>query len=254
MLKKRIIPLQTLMDGRLVKTRRFGDWRDVGDPVKSSAVYSSQYADELIFLDITRGLKSSERMKAILADVSKVCFMPLAAGGGISSFTDASELILSGADKVVLNSVVYRNPNIVTQIADKFGAQAAVVSIDATLDAATGDYHLMSSGGARREYVSLADHIKTVTKAGAGEIMVQSIDNDGMMGGFDMTLIERAAQASSVPLIVAGGSGNYAHLRDAFEIPDVSAVACGSLFNFSDSNPIRAKAFLKNYGLPFKAV
>lgn len=254
MLKKRIIPLQTLMNGRLVKTRAFENWRDVGDPVKSSAVYNSQYADELIFLDITRGDKTTDRIKAILADVSRVCFMPLAAGGGISTWEQAADLILNGADKVVVNTAAYRNPKIITEVASRFGAQSAVVSIDAKFDSGTGTYRLVSNCGMREEYVTLADHVRTVIEAGAGELLIQSIDNDGMMGGFDMRLIKEAAKSSTIPLIVAGGSGNYSHLHEALAVPDVSAVACGSLFNFSDSNPMRAKAYLSNYGLPFKVV
>lgn len=254
MLKKRIIPLQTLMNGRLVKTRAFDNWRDVGDPIKSSAVYNSQYADELIFLDITRGTKTIERLKALLADVSRVCFMPLAAGGGISSWEQAADLILSGADKVVINTAAYRNPEVITEIANRFGTQAVVVSIDCTFDSLLGNYKLLSNNGTREEGVTLEDHIRTVIGAGAGELFVQSVENDGMMRGFDMQLIKKSAENSTIPLIVAGGSGNYGHLRDALEVPDVSAVACGSLFNFTDSNPIRAKAYLTNYGFPFKAV
>jgi cyclase len=254
LLKKRIIPLQTLVSGRLVKTRQFDNWRDVGDPVKSSAVYNSQSADELIFLDITRGNRTTERLQRTLTEVSKVCFMPLTAGGGISTLEQASELILSGADKVIINSAVYPDKSLIEKIAGKFGAQSVVVSIDVSFDRTAEDYVLRSHSGSQVESVGLEEHIDAVVAAGAGEIMVQSIDNDGMMGGFDLKLADRAAKASNVPLILAGGSGNYHHLKDAFESADVSAVACGSLFNFSDSNPLRAKAFLTNHGLHFKVV
>lgn len=254
MLKKRIIPIQLLLDGRLVKTVRFGEWRDVGDPVKSSAVYNSQYADELIFLNISRARRSVEDLSNVIAEVSKVCFMPMSMGGGITSYDDAAFLILNGADKVVLNSAAYTRPEIITRTADNFGAQAVIVCIDVAWDADKGHYVLYSECGQRAMSVALEDHVRNCTQAGAGEIMIQSIDRDGTMGGYDIPLIERVMRATSLPVIGAGGSGNYEHLKDAFLQTDVSALACGSLFNFSDSNPIRAKAFLTNYGLKFKVV
>lgn len=254
MLKKRIIPIQLLMDGRLVKTRRFGNWRDVGDPVKSSAVYNSQYADELVFLNISRSSRSIEDLKKIILAVAQVSFMPIAMGGGIRTGEDAAELIATGADKVVVNTVAYTRPEIITQTAERFGAQAVIVCIDARWDEDRSDYVLVSNLGERRENLSLEDHVSAVVAAGAGEIMVQSIDHDGMMNGFDIELTKRVAACTLKPVIAAGGSGNYHHLKDVFLKTDVSAVACGSLFNFSDSNPIRAKAFLANYDIPFKKV
>ena len=254
MLKKRIIPVQLLLDGRLVKTRRFGEWRDVGDPVKSSAVYNSQYADELIFLNIARDHRTIEMLRTVIEKVSEVSFMPMAMGGGIVSTDDAAELIRTGADKVVVNSIAYRDKSVITTTADRFGAQAVVVSMDARWDAEGERYRLYSDCGRVAEPVSLEDHVGAVIAAGAGEIMVQSIDRDGMMEGYDIELVRRVMAASTIPVIAGGGSGNYEHLRDVFVETDVSAVACGSLFNFSDSNPIRAKAFLTNHGLSFKVV
>ncbi len=254
MLKKRIIPIQLLNDGRLVKSVRFDSWRDVGDPVKSSAVYNSQYADELIFLNVSRERRSVEDLQKIITDVSKVSFMPMAMGGGIKTAEDAAFIILNGADKVVVNSVAYSNPSVISTTADKFGAQAVIVGIDVRWDEERADYILYSDCGRRVENVVLEEHIENMLEAGAGEIMVQSIDRDGTMTGFDIPLIKRAMAVSSAPVIAAGGSGNYGQMRDAFLETDVSALACGSLFNFSDSNPIRAKAFLSNHGLNFKKV
>jgi imidazole glycerol-phosphate synthase subunit HisF len=254
LLKKRIIPVQLLLDGRLVKTRQFGEWRDVGDPVKSSAVYNSQYADELIFLNIARELRTIQMLRSVIEKVSEVSFMPMAMGGGIVSADDAAELIRTGADKVVVNSIAYRDQSVITATADRFGVQAVVVSIDARWDADGERYRLFSDCGRVPEPVSLEEHVGAVIAAGAGEIMIQSIDRDGTMEGYDIELVRRVKAASTIPVIAAGGSGNYEHLRDVFVETDVSAVACGSLFNFSDSNPIRAKAFLTNHGLSFKAV
>jgi cyclase len=254
MVKKRIIPVQLLVDDRLVKTVRFGQWRDVGDPVKSSAVYNSQYADELIFLNISRSNRTVAELARIITDVSKVCFMPMAMGGGIANAADAAFLILNGADKVVVNSAAYSRPEIITETARTFGSQAVIVCIDASWDADRKTYRLYSNCGQRPVGVSLGDHVKRITDAGAGEIMIQSIDRDGTMTGYDVELIARTMRETSVPVIGAGGSGNYEHLKEAFLETDVSALACGSLFCFSDSNPIRAKAFLSNYGLRFKVV
>lgn len=254
MLKKRIIPIQLLLDGRLVKTRRFGNWRDVGDPVKSSAVYNSQNADELIFLNIAREGRSIDELRSVIEKVSEVSFMPIAMGGGIVDPEGAAELIRTGADKVVVNSAVYRDRSIITATADRFGTQAVVVSIDARRNPESGRYDLYSDCGRMRETVSLAEHVQQCVAAGAGEIMIQSIDRDGMMNGYDIELVRQVMAVAKVPVIAAGGSGNYAHLKDLFLETDVSAAACGSLFNFSDSNPIRAKAFLTNHGLSFKII
>ena len=254
MLKKRIIPVQLLMGGRLVKTVRFGEWRDVGDPVKSSAVYNSTYADELILLNISREDRTIAALREVIEKISEVSFMPMAIGGGIRSAADAAELIRTGADKIVVNSTAYVNRSLITKTADSFGAQAVVVSIDARWDAELRVYRLYSDCGRQIENVTLADHVRRCIDAGAGEIMIQSIDRDGTMTGYDLDLVQQVKAVATVPVIAAGGSGNYAHLRDVFLQADVSAVACGSLFNFSDSNPIRAKAFLTNHGLNFKVV
>ncbi len=253
MLKKRLIPIQLLLDGRLVKPVRFGDYRDVGDPVKSSGVYNSQYADELIFLNINRSERSIATLQKIIREVSEVCFMPVAIGGGIISAEQAGELILTGADKVVVNSAAYRSIEVISRTADNFGSQSVTVCVDVR-EIEQGHYVLFSDCGRYAEHVSLEEHLASVEAAGAGEILVQSIDRDGTMSGFDIALIKRAMTATRLPVIGAGGSGNYSQLKDAFLETGVGALACGSLFNFSDSNPIRAKAFLSNYGLPFKLV
>ena len=254
MLKKRIIPIQLLAGGRLVKPVRFGAWRDVGDPVKSAAVYSSQQADELIFLHVARERPPVESLAALIRDVSRVCFMPIAMGGGVRSAEDAAFLILNGADKVVVNSAAYDRPEVIERTAGRFGSQSVVIGVDAAWDEAAGDYRLHSDCGRRAERASLAEHLRRCAEAGAGEIMIQSMDRDGTMSGYDLRLITRAMQATSLPVIGAGGAGNYEDLRRAFLETGVGALACGSLFNFSDSNPMRAKAFLSNHGLRFKVV
>jgi imidazole glycerol-phosphate synthase subunit HisF len=253
-LKKRIIPVQLLLDERLVKTVQFDRYRDVGDPVASSRVYNSQYADELVFLNINREARTTEPMLRLLERVSEVTFMPLSLGGGVRSARDAAWLIRSGADKVVINSVVYRDYDVVRAIADEFGSQAVVVSVDVRRSSEGDAYVLFSDCGRRAEQVSLEDHLERVVTHGAGEVLINSIDRDGMMEGYDVELLHRVVEVAGVPVIGCGGAGHYEHLKAAFLTTGVSALACGSLFNFGDSNPIRAKAFLSNYGLPFKVV
>lgn len=253
MLKRRIIPIQLLLNDRLVKTVGFDNWRDVGDPVKSAAVYNSQQADELIFLHIGRDRSSIDPLLAILNKVSEVCFMPLAVGGGVRTFEDASRLIEGGADKVVINSAAYTSPDVLRKVADRFGEQAVVVGIDVRRSP-EGDYLLVADSGGSPQAVGLEAHIRACEMAGAGEFLVQSVERDGLMAGFDLDFLRGAAAVANVPVIGCGGSGQYDHLKEAFLQTDVSALACGSLFNFSDSNPMRAKAYLTNYGLSFKVV
>lgn len=251
MLKRRIIPIELLSGGRLVKTRVFADSRDVGDPVKSSKVYSDQDADELVLLNVDRGNRTISDLASVLSSIAEHCFVPLTAGGGIACAEDAAALFAVGADKVVLNSVAYRNPAVVTDISSRYGQQAVVASIDVRFE--NGDYILYSDCGRQRESAGLEEHIARVITAGAGEILVQSIDLDGTMAGYDLDLMRRALAASSVPVIAAAGAGNFNHLKDVLEL-GVAAAACGSLFNFGDNNPLRAKAYLKNYSIPLKRV
>jgi cyclase len=250
-LKKRIIPIQLLSGSRLVKTTRFATPRDVGDPLMSSKVYSDQDADELILLSIGRLDESFDTLVSTVEKIAKECFVPLSVGGGISSVSHARQLFSAGADKIIINSITYDNPKLITEIASLAGTQAVVVGIDAQLIDAK--YILRSHGARIAQTVSLSDHMSQIIALGAGEIMIQSIDNDGAMQGYDINLIKKVIYQSTVPVIAAGGAGVFAHLNEAFEV-GASAVACGSLFNFGDNNPLRAKAFLSNLGVPLKRI
>lgn len=254
MLKKRIIPVQLLINNRLVKTIKFGNYRDVGNPVTSSKIYSASDADELIFLNINRDYRTVEQLLTLIEKVSEVCFMPLSLGGGIKTLKDAELLLKNGADKIVVNSASYRDRTIISQIADRFGTQAVIVSLDTKLNESTKEYQLYSNCGRQLEDISLEQHVKESIEKGAGEIFINSIDRDGTMTGYDIDLIKKVFEYSSVPVIACGGAGNFGHMKDGFLQTGVSALACGSLFNFGDNNPIRAKAFLSNYGLPFKVI
>lgn len=252
MLKRRIIPVELLLGGRLVKTVAFGTFRDVGDPLKSSQVYSDQDADELILLNIDRERRDVGETARYLRDIAGKCFMPIAVGGGVRTIEDAKHLFDAGADKVVVNSAAYSNVALLEGVASRWGSQALVISVDVSRDEG-GRYVLRSDCGRKEERLGLLDHIKSMIDSGAGEILVNSIDNDGVMNGYDCTLISLLRPVCSVPMIICGGGGRYPHLQEAFEL-GVNAVACGSLFNFGDNNPLRAKAFLKNYNVPLKQI
>ena len=249
MLKRRIIPIELLCGGRLVKTRAFASPRDVGDPVKSSMVYSEQNADELLLLNIDSDLRSFGQLVDVVKRIAENCFVPITVGGGLSKLEHVEMLFRAGADKILLNTAVYREPQLVTAISQNYGRQAVVVGVDVRIE--QGIPVLFSDGGRSKENTELLKHIVDVAEAGAGEFMLQSIDRDGLMEGYDLELIRQVLAYCPLPVIVAGGAGNFLHLKEAFDT-GVDAVACGSLFNFGDNNPLRAKAFLKNHDVPLK--
>jgi len=249
MLKKRIIPVELLRNGRLVKTVKFDEFRDVGDPVKSSQVYSDQDADELILLNITQNIIETAKF---LEEITKKCFMPIAAGGGITTIKDAQILFKHGADKVIVNTAAYSDLPLLIAIIDRWGSQSLIVSIDVS-QLPDMQYITKSECGKKNEKIDLIQHVKLMSDIGVGEIMINSIDNDGVMNGYDLILIKKILSICKTPLIVCGGAGSFTDLKEVFEL-GVSAAACGSLFNFGDNNPLRAKAFLKNYNIPLKKI
>lgn len=252
MLKKRLIPLMLLDEGRLIKTLKFGGSRDVGDPVQSAKVYSDQSADELVVLNVSRINRSVAPIIKILSELSRNCFMPITVGGGIANIDDVRILIRSGADKVVVNSVAYQNLEFLTLIATEFGSQALMVGIDCTKN--SDGWSCFSNCGSNEEEVELDDHLLRVQSAGAGELLIQSIDRDGVMGGLDLELLKFVTDRVSIPVIGAGGVGNYHDLLAGYNINGIDAIGVASLFHFTDSNPLRAKAVLQNHKLSFKVI
>lgn len=252
MLKQRLIPMLLLDGGRLVKSVGFGPGRDVGHPVKSAQVYNDQNADELLFLNVSRSQRGIAPLLDLIEAVGAVCFMPLTVGGGITSATEAGRCITEGADKVLFNSICYRDLQPLRAFSGDYGRQAAVVGIDVRTE--PDGWSLWSDCGRRREHASLLDHARRVIDAGAGELVVQCINRDGAMAGYDLDLLRMVAEAVPVPVIGAGGAGTYEHLREAFAQTPVRALAMGSLFHFGDNNPLRAKAHLTHYGIPCKVM
>ena len=252
MLKKRLIPLMLLDNDRLIKTIKFGASRDVGDPVQAAKVYSDQNADELLILNVSRDDRTIRKTLEILCELSKNCFMPLTVGGGITSIEDVRVLIRSGADKVLVNTAAYQNLDFLKVIVREFGSQALIIGIDCTRD--VDKWRCLSNCGSVVEDIELEDHLRQVQEAGAGELLIQSVDRDGVMCGLDLDLLRKVTRSAKIPVIGVGGVGNYHDLLDGYRIKGIDAIGVASLFHFSDSNPHRAKAMLQNHNLNFKLV
>lgn len=252
MLKMRIIPVLLLRGGRMVKGVSFANYRDTGDPVFASRVYNSQMVDELIFLDIDATLENRDTNIDVISSVSKECFMPLTIGGGVHSIDGMRRLLENGADKIVVNTAALKNPSLIRDATLDFGSQCIVVGMDVRL--VDGEYVLFSHSGRVRWEISLDEHISICQKMGAGEFFVNSIDQDGRMNGYDLDLIRLVVERSSIPVIACGGAGNFMHLVQAAKDTKVGALAMASIFHFGDNNPIRARSFLKNYGIKVRKV
>ena len=248
MLKKRVIPMLLLRNGRMVKGVNFDNYRDTGNPVTAVRIYTSQDTDELIFLDIDASLNSRAALVDIVRESAKECFMPLAAGGGIRSVDDVRQLLLAGADKVVITTSAVTNPQLITEVSKHFGNQCVVAGIDYKTNGK--DSRVWIRCGTDETELDPLDHAKRLVQRGAGEIILNSIDRDGKMMGYDLVMAEKVASALHVPVIIAGGAGNFAHLAELLGETSASAAACASLFHFGDNNPIRARSYLKNLNIP----
>lgn len=252
MLKKRVIPVLLLRDGRMVKGVQFGNYRDTGNPKTAVRIYSAQDADELVFLDIQASLQSRQALVEIVREAATECFMPLAAGGGIKAIDDVRDLLLAGADKVILTTAAVTMPALITQIAERFGAQCVVAGID--YKAGPDGARVWIRCGTEQTGLDPVAHAVNLVRLGAGEILINSIDRDGVMQGYDLTMAQQVAEAVSVPVIACGGAGNFMHLADLLRDTPVSAAACASLFHFGDNNPIRARSYLRNLGIPMRVL
>tara|TARA_B100000242_G_scaffold128646_1_gene90801 strand:+ start:3686 stop:4447 length:762 start_codon:yes stop_codon:yes gene_type:complete len=250
MLKKRIIPVLLLKDKRMVKGKKFKDFKDTGEPKTAVRIYSAQDADELVFLDIDNNSSSLGNLIEIVKQASEECFMPLAAGGGISDINQVRELLKAGADKIVVNTSCVKNPSLIKEISEEFGEQCVIGSIDYKISNNLREVWIKS--GKLNTNLDPLEHAKNLIKLGAGEILLNSIDRDGMMEGYDLEYADKVSREINVPLIVCGGAGNYMHLADLLNNTSISAAACASLFHFGDNNPIRARSYLKNLDIPMR--
>jgi imidazole glycerol-phosphate synthase subunit HisF len=251
-LKKRVIPVLLLRNGRMVKGVQFANYRDTGNPATAVRIYSAQDADELVFIDIEPSVESHLSLVDTVRLAALECHMPLTAGGGVQSTDQVRELLLAGADKVVITTAAVAQPGFIGQVAERFGVQCVVAGVEYRNIAGRPTVTIRS--GTEPTTLDPVEHAKALVQSGAGEIMLNSVDNDGTMQGYDLRLAAAVAASVSVPVIVSGGAGNFAHLKDLFVQTEASAAACASLFHFGDNNPIRARSYLRNAGIPMRVL
>ena len=250
MLMKRIIPCLDIRDGRVVKGRRFENLIDAGDPVSLAARYSSEGADELVMLDISASLEGRRPFFEIVRRVAREVAIPLTIGGGIRSIDDITELLLCGADKVTLNTVLVDNPDLLSEAAVRVGSQALVASIDATR--AKDGWVVRVKSGTQQTRLDAVEWAGRLVGCGAGELLITSIDRDGMKTGYDCELLRAISGVVRVPVVASGGAGTKDHILEALEVGNADAVLAASIFHF-DEIPIRdLKLFLDSRNIPVR--
>jgi cyclase len=247
-LKIRVMPTLLFKDVGLVKGVGFDSWRRVGTAMQSVKVYNMREVDELVFLDITATKDGREPDFATVDDLADECFMPLTVGGGVRSVEDVRRLLQVGADKVALNTAAIESPDLVRQIAGRFGSQCVVVSIDARREA-NGSHLVYTHAGTRPTGRDPVEVAKQLAGLGAGEILLTSIERDGTMQGYDVELTAKVSEAVSIPVIASGGAGSYAHMVEVLKEGHASAVAAASIFHFTEQTPLEAKRYLRQHGL-----
>ncbi len=258
MLAKRIIPCLDVTGGRVVKGVNFVELRDAGDPVEIAARYNEQGADELTFLDITATSDGRDLILHIIEAVASQVFIPLTVGGGVRTVADVRRLLNAGADKVSFNSAAIANPAVIQAASAKYGAQCIVVAIDAKRrqgadQAARGaGWDVYSHGGRQNTGLDAVAWARQMAEAGAGEILLTSMDRDGTRIGFDLALTRAVCDAVPVPVIASGGVGALAHLADGIQIGGADAVLAASIFHYGEFSVGQAKALLAERGIPVR--
>lgn len=248
MITKRIIPCLDVKDGRVVKGVNFLGLRDVSSPVDLSAYYSDSGADELVFYDITASAEGRKLFTDILREVASTIFIPLTVGGGISSLEDFDRVLKCGADKVSVNSGAIRDPELVRRAARRYGDQCVVLSVD--VKRMDGEFRVFARGGRDDTGIEAISWIRKCVDMGAGEVVVNSIDTDGVKGGFDLEMLQAVCESVSVPVIASGGAGCSADFTELFrKVPDVSAGLAASIFHFGEVKIPELKAELRANGI-----
>ena len=233
MITKRIIPCLDVKDGRVVKGVNFAGLADVSSPVSLAKYYSECGADELVFYDITASAEGRALFTDILCEVARTIFIPLTVGGGINTLDDFDRVLKCGADKVSVNSGAIRNPDLIGEAAKRYGDQCVVISAD--VKRVDGEFRVFAKGGRVDTGMEAISWIKRCVDNGAGEVVLNSIDTDGVKGGFDIEMLKAVTDVVNVPVIASGGAGSSAHFIDLFrEVPDVSAGLAASIFHFGE--------------------
>ncbi|MDB4967986.1 MAG: hisF [Myxococcales bacterium] len=251
---RRIIPCLDVKDGRVVKGVQFVELRDAGDPVEQAAAYDAAGADELCFLDITASHERRDTMYDVIARTAEQVFMPLTVGGGVRSVDDVRRLLLAGADKVAINTSAVEDPSLITQAAGRFGSQAIVVAVDArhTRVGADVGWEVYIHGGRTATGLDAVGWAARVAKAGAGELLVTSMDRDGTRAGYDLGLTRAIADRVDIPVIASGGVGTLEHLREGLVDGHADAVLAASIFHFGTFSIRDAKIYLQEMGVPVR--
>lgn len=248
MITKRIIPCLDVKDGRVVKGTNFLGLSDVSSPVELAEYYSGAGADELVFYDITASAEGRALFTEILTEVASKIFIPLTVGGGINTVADFDRVLKCGADKVSVNSGAIRNPALIEEAAKLYGDQCVVLSAD--IKRVDGEFRVFAKGGRVDTGMEAIEWIKRGVGMGAGEIVVNSIDTDGVKGGFDIELLRQVCNAVKVPVIASGGAGSVQHFIDLFrEIPDIDAGLAASVFHFGEIKIADLKSALLSAGI-----
>ncbi|MCA3636315.1 MAG: imidazole glycerol phosphate synthase subunit HisF [Methylobacterium sp.] len=254
-LKVRIIPCLDVKDGRVVKGVQFVDLIDAGDPVESARAYDAAGADELCFLDITASHENRGTILDVVRRTAENCFMPVTVGGGVRAVEDIRALMLAGADKVSINTAAVKDRAIVGRAAEKFGAQAVVVAIDAKNVSDPGEsdrWEIFTHGGRNRTGIEAIQYAREVADLGAGEILLTSMDRDGTKAGFDLALTRAIAEAVTIPVVASGGVGTLDHLVHGIKVGKASAVLAASIFHFGTFTIGEVKKHMAQAGLPVR--
>ncbi len=252
MLKVRVIPCLDVKDGRVVKGVNFTHLVDAGDPVEQARVYDAAGADELTFLDITASAEDRSPLYDAVKRTAEQVFMPLTVGGGVRTVDDIRTLLLAGADKVSINTAAVSRPEFVAEAASRFGSQCIVVALDAKA-VAPGRWEIFTHGGRKATGLDAIDWARRMAEAGAGELLLTSMDRDGTKSGFDLALTRRIADAVPVPVIASGGVGTLDHLVEGVLEGHASAVLAASIFHFGIFTLAEAKARLAAAGIPVRS-
>jgi imidazole glycerol-phosphate synthase subunit HisF len=253
MLAKRINPCLDVTNGRVVKGVKFLELRDAGDPVECAKGYDAQGADELVFLDITASSDGRKIMHDVVAATAEQCFMPLTVGGGLRTVADIEAMLKAGADKVSLNTAAIKNPSLIREASERFGAQCIVLAIDAKRDPGPEPrWRVYTHGGRHPTELDAVSWAVRGVELGAGEILLTSMDRDGTQAGYDLELTRRVSDAVSVPVIASGGAGTLDHFADVLDQGHASAVLAASLFHFGTFTVPQVKDFLAHRGVPVR--
>lgn len=250
MLTKRIVPCLDIRDGRVVKGIRFKDIRQVDDPVELARFYNDSGADELVFYDITASVEGRSIFTDLLRQVASQIFIPLTVGGAISSLADFDRVLKAGADKVSVNSGAIADPQLIAAAAEKYGAQCVVLSMDVAR--VGGEYHVFAKGGREDTGLDALAWAEQGQKLGAGELVINSIDADGVRQGFDLPMLQAISQVVSIPIVASGGAGCKEDFRKLFALPGIDAGLAASIFHFRQLEIGELKKYLHDSNIPVR--